>query len=40
MAEIGLWFKDIIAQVTILDAIDVLVVAFFSIPANKTYQPD
>lgn len=28
MAEIGLWFKDIIAQVTILDAIDVLVVAF------------
>lgn len=28
MAEIGLWFKDIITQVTILDAIDVLVVAF------------
>lgn len=27
MAEIGLWFKDIITQVTILDAIDVLVVA-------------
>ena len=28
MADIGLWFKDIITQVTILDAIDVLVVAF------------
>lgn len=28
MAEIGLWFKDIIPQVTILDIIDVLVVTF------------
>ena len=28
MEEIGLWFKDIITQVTILDAVDVLVVAF------------
>ncbi|MBN2879328.1 MAG: diadenylate cyclase CdaA [Clostridia bacterium] len=28
MAEIGQWFKDIIPQVTILDAIDVLVVTF------------
>ena len=28
MVEIGLWFKDILPQVTILDAIDVLVVTF------------
>jgi len=28
VVEIGLWFKDILPQVTILDAIDVLVVTF------------
>ena len=28
MADIGLWFQDILPQVTILDAIDVLVVTF------------
>ena len=28
MADIGLWFKDIIPQVTILDGIDVIVVTF------------